>query len=368
MRVSSVELRLVKLPLVSPFETSFGREAEKAALIVRMACDGIEAWGECVAGEGPWYSYETLATAWHVIEEYLAPLLLDRELEDPIDVNRLFARVRGHNMAKACLEMAAWDAFAKREGMPLSALLGGTRESIECGVSIGIQESVDRLVEVVGRFLEQRYRRIKVKIKPGYDVEVLRRLRREYPDILLSADANAAYAEEHFPLLMRLDEFNLLMLEQPLGADELVAHAELQGALKTPICLDESIHSLGAAKAALRLGSCRVINIKPGRVGGHLASKQLHDLCKAHGVPVWIGGMLETGIGRAHNIALASLDNFRLPGDLSASDRYFHEDIVEPPFRLKPDGTMDVPKGPGIGVEVKLDFVEKITLKKKLLR
>lgn len=368
MIVRAVELRLIRLPLVAPFETSFGREEQKTSLIVRLLCDGIEAWGECVAGEGPWYSAETLATAWHVIEEYLAPSLLGREVSDPAQVSGLFSRIRGHNMAKACLEMAMWDAFAKQEGVPLSGLLGGVRRSIECGVSVGIQPSTAQLVSLVGRYLEKGYRRIKVKIKPGYDVEVVRELRRAYPDMLLSVDANAAYSEAHFELLRALDDFSLLMIEQPLGPDELVAHAELQGLLKTPICLDESIDSLGAARAALRLGSCRVVNIKPGRVGGHLASKRLHDLCKAHGVPVWIGGMLETGIGRAHNIALASLENFKLPGDLSASDRYFAEDIVEPPFTLKPDGTMDVPQRPGIGVDVKQDMLQRVTLKKSTIR
>lgn len=364
MRIERVELRLIELELVEPFETSFGRETNRKAIIVALKSGGATGWGECVAGSGPWYSYETVKTAWHVLEDHIIPELLGRELAGPEVLIEKLARIRGHNMAKACVEMAFWDLTAKLKEVSLSKLLGGTKEEIESGISIGIQKSVSELLKVIERRLGQGYRRVKIKIKPGWDLEVVRQVRQKYPSTLLMADANSAYTLNDVALFKALDEFNLLMIEQPLDYDDLVDHATLQKELKTPICLDESIKTPDDARKALELGSGKIINIKPGRVGGFSNSKRIHDDCLARGVPVWCGGMLETGIGRAHNVALASLPGFSLPNDISASERYYKHDLVEPPFTLNPDGTIDVPRGPGIGVEVLHDQLAKATLKR----
>jgi len=362
MRIERAELRLIELPLAEPFETSFGREIHKRAIIVALHGDGATGWGECVAAPGPWYSYETVETAWWVLEEFLIPRVLGEELEARGVWGRI-APVRGHPMAKAVLEMASWDLEAKLEGVPLAALLGGTKERVESGISIGIKGSLPELLEEIARRLDEGYPRIKLKIKPGWDLEILEEVRERFPGIKLQVDANAAYTLEDLPRLKELDRFGLLLIEQPLGYDDLVDHALLQGELATPLCLDESISSLGAAKAALTLRSCRIINIKPGRVGGFTQSLAIHDECRAKLVPVWCGGMLETGIGRAHNVALASLPGFSLPNDISASRRYFDRDIIEPEFTLNKDGTVSVPQGPGIGVEVLEDRLEEVTIK-----
>ncbi|MCL4394641.1 MAG: o-succinylbenzoate synthase [Chloroflexi bacterium] len=361
MKIDRIELRHLKMGLIAPFETSFGIEKDEEHIIVRVDAGGVTGWGECPVNPGPFYSYETTQTAWHVLRDFVVPWVLHQELADAESAMALCSRVRGHNMAKAGLEFALWDAFAKGRGVSLSKMLGGTREQIAVGVSVGIQPSPDVLVERVRGFLRQGYGRIKIKIAPGRDIQYVEAVRRSFPDVMLQVDANSAYTLKDIDRLRWLDDYNLLLIEQPLGNDDIFDHSKLQRELKTPICLDESIHSLEDAKAALELHSCRVINIKPARVGGYGESKRIHDLCASQGVPVWHGGMLESGIGRAGNVALASLPNFTLPGDISASKRYYHQDIVEPEFTVDGKGMMAVPAGAGIGVEVLVDRLERVT-------
>jgi len=362
MRIEHIELRHIKMHLVAPFETSFGVETDEEHIIVRVDADGVTGWGECAASAEPFYSYETTQTAWHILCDFLVPSILREDIASVDDAIRRFVRVRGHNMAKAGLEAALWDVFAKARGVSLSKMLGGTRERIAVGVSVGIQSSPDALVERVEGYLRDGYRRIKLKIAPGRDVAFVAAVRHAFPDILLQVDANSAYTLDDIELLRALDDYNLLLIEQPLGHDDIYEHSKVQRELRTPICLDESIRSVADARAALELGSCRIINIKPGRVGGFTESKRIHDWCASRSVPVWCGGMLESGIGRAGNVALASLPNFTLPGDISASKRYFTEDIIEPEFEIAGDGTMAVPIKPGIGVEVGLDRLERVTV------
>ncbi len=368
MRIDRLELRLLKLPLVQSFETSFGRTVDKVFVLVRLHGDGLEAWGECVADETPYYSAETNDTAWHVIREFLAPTLLGLDVAHPREVFRAFRAVRGHNMAKAALEMAAWDLYARREGVPLARALGGSRARIASGVSIGIQESFERLAARIQAELDAGYRRVKIKIKPGWDVDVVRQVRARFGGIPLMVDANAAYGLEDAGHLAGLDAFGLMMIEQPLDYEDIADHARLQRRLSTPICLDESIHSPRAARDAVEAGACRIINIKPGRLGGFAESIAVHDLCAAAGVPVWHGGMLESGIGRVHNIHLSTLPNFTLPGDVAASRRYFVPDLVDPAVEVAADGTIAVPDGPGLGVAVDLDRVEHATQRFEALR
>src|SRR5262249_47386303 len=322
IRIDRMTLRLVRLPLVAFFETSFGRIYDRTFILVSLHGGGAEGLGECVAEVDPYYSAETTVTAWHVIKDFLAPIVLGRPFEHPRDVFGALARVRGHNMAKAAVEMAAWDLAARQRGVPLSRLLGGTRTEIPSGVSIGIQDSIDQLFDTIAREEAAGYQRIKIKVKPGWDVDVAAAVGDRFGDVPLMVDANAAYTLEDAPHLAAFDRFGLMMIEQPLDYDDIRDHAALQRGLRTPICLDESIHSVRAAEDALALGACGIINIKRGRVGGHAQSIRLHDVCAARGVPVWHGGMLESGIGRAHNIHLASLPNFSLPGDIAASRRY----------------------------------------------
>jgi O-succinylbenzoate synthase len=352
MKIEAIELRQIRLRLTAPFATSFGTTLDRSCIVVAVHGEGVTGLAECVAFEGPWYSYETLGTAWHVMADYLVPRLLGLDLDEPTDVWTALGPVRGHNMAKAALEMACWDLVARARGVPLSNLLGATRDRVPVGVSVGIQSSPEALVEVVGGFLADGYRRIKLKIAPGRDIAFVAAVRNAYPDALLQVDANSAYNLEDIDTFQRLDVFDLLLIEQPLGPDDIVDHARLQPQLKTPLCLDESIHSPDDARHALDLGSCRIINIKPGRVGGHRQSTAIHDLCLSRQAPVWCGGMLETNIGRAHNVALASLPGFRLPGDISASARYYAHDIAEPGFVLNDDSTLTVPTAPGIGVDL----------------
>ncbi len=352
MRIESIELRQVQLELTAPFTTSFGTTLERSCVIIAVHGAGVTGLGECVAFDGPWYSYETIATAWHVISEFLAPRLLQADLTEPEDVWTVFAAVRGHNMAKAALEMACWDLFARCGGVSLASLLGGSRDRVPVGVSVGIHSSPEALVETVGRFLADGYRRIKLKIAPGSDIQFVVAVRAAYPEALVQVDANSAYTLADTSTFRQMDGLNLLLIEQPLGPDDMVDHVQLQRELTTPICLDESIHSPDDARHALELGSCRIINIKPGRVGGHSQSRAIHDLCLSRAAPVWCGGMLETNIGRAHNIALASLPGFSLPGDISASARYYERDIAGPGFVLNEDSTITVPAGSGIGVEL----------------
>lgn len=360
--IERVEQRRIMMPLLHPFETSFGREDTADRIITAVYADGLVGWGEAPVELLPLYSAETTETCWHVQRDMLIPLLLENAVEHASDLPALFTPVRGHNMAKAGLEAAVWDLEARRVGISVADLVGGVRKRVDVGVSIGVQASVDALLDRIAAFLAEGYRRIKVKIKPGWDEPVIASIRARFPDVPLMVDANSAYTLDDAAMLTALDGYDLLMVEQPLAYDDLLDHAALQRRMETPICLDESITTLGRAREALEFGSCRIINIKPARVGGITASKRIHDLCEANGIPVWCGGMLETGIGRAHNLAVATLPNFTLPGDISASSRYWAEDIVEPAFTLNDDGTMDVPRGAGIGVEVQRDRLDRWTV------
>ncbi len=363
MIIERLELRLLRLPLVRFFETSFGRVYDRTFLLVRLDGGGVTAWGECVADNDPYYSAETVETAWHVIAAFLAPLVLGVRFGHPREVFPALRRVRGHHMAKAAVEMAAWDLFATQAGVPLSAALGGTRACVAAGVSIGIQDSIEQLTDRVAAELADGYQRVKIKVKPGWDVAAAAAVRRRFGQVPLMVDANAAYGLEDAEHLARFDQFSLLMIEQPLDYDDIADHAALQRRLATPVCLDESVHSVRRGREAIDAGACRIINIKPGRVGGHGESIRLHDLCASRGVPVWHGGMLESGIGRAHNLHLSSLANFSLPGDVAASRRYYQPDLIDPPIDVAPDGTIGVPVGPGIGVHVVAERVERATIR-----
>jgi O-succinylbenzoate synthase len=377
MSIERIELRLVQMPLIAPFETSFGVETVEEHIIVRVDGDGITGWGECVASEGPWYSYETNQTAWHVLRDFLIPLLFQTAIRAAHELPRVVARVRGHHMAKAGLEAALWDWFAKGQNKSLAQMFNAQQsaqrdavlpERIAVGVSIGLQATTNALVERVRAYLAEGYTRIKIKIKPGHDVELVRAIRAEFPHIRLQVDANSAYRLTDADIFRAMDDYDLLLIEQPLSNDDMFQHIQLQRALKTAICLDESIHSADDAEAALELGACRIINIKPGRVGGYTEAIKIHDVAAAHNAAVWCGGMLESGIGRAGNLAIAALPNFKLPGDLSASRRYFHQDLVEPEFQVDADGTMRVPTGPGIGVEVSQKNLDAVTASSQVFR
>jgi o-succinylbenzoate synthase len=367
MRIRGITLQEVRMKLVTPFETSMDRTDVRRFLLVQADVDGVIGWGECVAGETPFYSPETSDTAWHVLRDFLWPMVKGKEFASASEVWELLQQVRGHNMAKASLESAVWDAEAKQKGVPLAKLVGGTREEIACGVSIGIKKSLDELASAVQKELTAGYQRIKIKIKPGKDLEQVRRLRQDFPRIKLMVDANSAYTLNDVALLKQLEGFYLMMIEQPLGWDDLYSHVELQKQLDTPICLDECIHSEEHARAAIELGACKIINIKLGRVGGHTVSRRIHDLCQSHGIPVWCGGMLESGIGRAHNIALSTLPNFTLAGDVAASKRYWDQDIILPEVTVSPQGTIRVPTAPGIGFEPRLDLIDNFTVRKERL-
>ncbi|HEX6938633.1 MAG TPA: o-succinylbenzoate synthase [Longimicrobiales bacterium] len=361
MQIDRITLQQIRLRLVEPFRISSGETHERTILLVKLDGDGVRGYGECVAGEAPNYSSETVETARIVLERWLIPAVLGRAFDAVDDLAAALDRAaKGHAMAKAALEMAAWDLEAKRRGVSLSRLLGGVRDAVPAGVSIGIQPDIDTLLRRIESYAAEGYRRIKLKITHGWDEQVLDRVRARFPDLPLTVDANAAYRPAEIRHLLALDRFDLDMVEQPFAADELLALAELQAELRTPVCLDESITSAARCAEALYLRSGRIVNIKPGRVGGHGASIRIHDLCAEAGIPVWCGGMLESGIGRAHNVALASLPNFRLPGDTSASRRYWARDIVHPAFELGPDGTIAVPDGPGIGVDVDEEFLASI--------
>jgi len=353
------------MPLVHFFETSFVRTTERRILLAELHCEGISAWGECVAGENPFYSEESVDTAWYALVRYLAPAIVGKQFERACECVRLFAPLRGHRMAKAALENALWEAEAMERNLPLWKLLGGTLREIPCGVSIGIQDSVEQLREKVAIELAAGYQRIKLKVKPGWDVAVLEQMRRRWPDILLSCDANSAYTLDDVETLKSFDRFQLLMIEQPLWSDDFYFHAQLQKQLQTAICLDEAIVNARVAQAALEVGSCRIINIKVGRVGGFSEAVRIHDICRQHGIPVWCGGMLEAGIGRSHNIALSTLPNFSLPGDVSASKRYWAEDIIDPPVEVSPQGTISVPDKAGRGFAVKRELIEELTTRRE---
>jgi len=371
LRIERIVLREIRLPLKEPFRISSGVVSERRiALLELLATDGTVGWSECVAGEQPNYSSETIDTAWLAMREWLAPRVLGRTYDGPQTVFAALDRsVCGHNMAKAAIEMGCWDVAARQANLPLSKLLGGARDRVATGISIGIQENPEALAERARAAYERGYRKIKVKIQPGADVDYVRAVRRELgPAVHLMADANSAYTLNDAGHLQQLDAFNLIMIEQPLSRDDLLRHAELQRRLTTPLCLDESITSVDRAEDMISLGAGRIINIKPGRVGGFAVSKAIHDLCHRNAIPVWCGGMLESGVGRAHNVALASLPNFTLPGDLSPSARYWTRDIVEPEWTMDADGMVHVPLDrPGIGVAVDMDFVDQITVRREVL-
>jgi O-succinylbenzoate synthase len=367
LKIEAITLREIRMPLVHFFETSFGRTTERRILLLTVHTDGPEGWGECVAGEDPFYSEESIDTAWYALRQYLAPALLGQSIEKGSDAAALFARVRGHRMAKGALENALWDAEAQQRNVPLWQLLGGTQPESACGVSIGIQNSVEQLLEKIETEVNAGYRRIKVKCKPGWDVQIFERIRGRWPQILLSCDANSAYTLDQVEHLKQFDRFNLLMIEQPLWHDDFYFHAQLQKQLKTKICLDEAIHGPRDAQAAIELGACKIINIKVGRVGGFSQAVAVHNVAQKAGIPVWCGGMLESGIGRSHNIALSSLPNFTLPGDVSASKRYWKEDIIEPEVRVSSEGLIQVPNTPGRGFTIKHDLIEKLTTRQERL-
>jgi len=359
MRVESLELRRIGMPLVAPFETSFGVQTARDILLVRAVTSDGEGWGECVAGEEPTYSPEYVDGAQQVITRHLAPRLFARDELSADDVATILRPVHGHQMAKACLEMALLDAELRARGESFATRFGAVREAVDCGVSVGIHPTIPELLKTVGGYLDQGYRRIKLKIKPGWDVEPVRAVRDRFGDVPLQVDANTAYREEDGEHLAELDEFDLLLIEQPLPEEQVLGHARLAKVVRTPICLDESIHSIQAAVDAIELAACRIVNIKPGRVGGYLEAMRIHDVCRENGIPVWMGGMLETGLGRAGNVAMAAMPGFTLPGDTSASDRYYHRDITEP-FVLE-DGRLRVPPGPGLGVTVDEARLDEVT-------
>lgn len=368
MNIERIELFHIRIPLVAPFETSFGVTAERETILARVVADGVTGWGESVAEADPGYSYETVTTNWHVMRDYLIPALLRAPIGDPREAPARFGWVRGHPMAKAALEAALWDIAAQQASLSLRDYIGRVtgrpmKDRVVVGVSIGIQPTTEKLVERVAYFLQYGYLRIKIKIKPGRDLPDARAVRAAFPDCMLMVDANSAYTLRDADLFRQMDDLNLLMIEQPLGYDDIYEHSKLQPQIKTPICLDESIHTPDHARLAIELGACKIINIKQGRVGGLTHAIAVHDICEAHGVPVWCGGMLETGIGRALNLALAALPNFTLPSDLSASNRYYNPDVIEPPFTINSDGTLSVPTGLGLGVNVVPERLQKITLR-----
>jgi O-succinylbenzoate synthase len=368
MRIDAIILRELHMPLVRPFETSFGVTRDRRVLLAESQSEGLTGWGECTAAERPFFSAEWTDSAWMVIVQELAPALTATPPQHGGECPRIFRQVRGNHMAKATLENAIWDIEAQREGIPLSQLLGGVRDTISCGVSIGIQPSIPELLSVIERELAAGYQRIKLKCKPGWDVEVFERVRNRWPGIMLSCDANSAYRLRDADHLATFDAFDLLMIEQPLWHNDFYYHSMLQKRLNTPICLDESIHNRRDALAAIEMESCRIINIKLGRVGGFSEAIAVHNAAQERGIPVWCGGMLETGIGRSHNIALSSLENFTLPGDVSASARYFAEDIIEPEVTVSATGEIAVPDTPGRGYEVRTDLVERLTVRKETIR
>ncbi len=368
MKIEAITLREIQMPLVHFFETSFGRVHSRRIVLLTVHCDGVEGWGECVASEDPFYSSEWIESAWLTITRHLAPAVLGRELSSARESAGLMAKVRGNRMAKAAIENALWDAEARQKQQPLWKLLGGVRREIQCGVSIGIQDSVEQLLDKIEGELAAGYRRIKVKVKPGWDVNVLERIRARWSDIVLSCDANSAYTLDEVEHLRKFDRFSLLMIEQPLWNDDIYYHARLQRELRTAICLDESIRHARDAAAAVETGACRIVIIKVGRVGGFSEAKKVHDVCEANNVSVWCGGMLESGVGRAHNIALSTLENFRLPGDVSASKRYWKEDIIDPEVEVSAQGTIPVSDEAGTGYRIRQDLIEKLSTRKETVR
>ncbi|HEX4168777.1 MAG TPA: o-succinylbenzoate synthase [Bryobacteraceae bacterium] len=365
IQVERIVLRHIKMPLVHFFETSFSRTYERDIVLVELQADGVSGWGEVTAGENPFYNEEWTASIWPLLIDYVAPRILHHRFERAAEVGARTAHIRGHLMARGGVEAAFWDLEAQQKNEPLwQTIGGGARHEIACGVSIGIQDSVEQFLEKVETELTAGYQRIKMKIKPGWDVDVIRRTRERFPGIKLMADANSAYTLCDVDRLKALDEFYLMMIEQPLAHDDIIDHAKLQAQIETPICLDECIRTLHHAEQAIQLNAGRIINIKLGRVGGFEQAKKIHDLCQANAIPVWCGGMLESGIGRAHNIALSTLPNFVLPGDVSASKRYWQRDITTPPIEVKPAGTITVSNAPGFGYEIDKDYLESLVVRR----
>ncbi|TCT19381.1 O-succinylbenzoate synthase [Melghiribacillus thermohalophilus] len=362
IKMEKLILHQLRMALKSPFSTSFGTFREKDFFIVEIDDgEGNQGFGESVAFSSPWYNEETVKTNEHIMKDFLIPLLFEHDIYHPDEVIQLFAPIRRNQMAKAAIEGAVWDLYAKQKELTLAEALGGKKTTIDVGISIGIQPTVEDLLEVIEKHAAEGYKRIKLKIKPGWDVDVIRQVRKPFPDISLMVDANSAYTLKDLDHLKQLDEFNLMMIEQPLAHDDIIQHAKLQKAIQTPICLDESIHSYDDARNAIELGSCKIINIKIGRVGGLTESKRIHDLCRANDIPVWCGGMLEAGVGRAHNIALTTLDHFVFPGDTAGSSRYWEEDIIHPEVVVK-NGEIRVPDKPGIGYDINRSALGKYTV------
>jgi len=368
MKIDQVELREIQMPLISFFETSFGRTTVRRIILVRVFSQGTIGYGEATSPEEPYYNHESTGTAWHVLKDFIIPKILRSNIGKPDDVAPLLKPIRGHNMAKASVECAIWDLYARQVQKPLHQVIGGRRRLINCGVSLGIQDTVAELLKKIERELKAGYQRIKIKIKPGWDVEVVKQIRRQFPDIVLMCDANSAYTLKDLDLLRQLDEFRLLMIEQPLAWNDILDHIKLQRVLQTPVCLDESILDSEDARKAIEAGACKIVNIKLGRVGGHAESRKVHDVCEAHSIPVWCGGMLESGIGRAHNIALSSLQNFLLPGDVSASKRYFQRDLIDPEVEVDSQGRISVPDEAGIGFQPNLQRIEQVTVRTEMIR
>ena len=365
MRIESILLRELKMRLKAPFETSSEVTWDRRVLLIEAGADGVRGWGEITAAENPFYNAETTDTAWHVVRDFMVPLVLGKSVASATEIQSLLDPIRGHEMAKAGVENAIWDIEAQQRGLPLARLLGGTLPEVPCGVSIGIQDSIATLLAKIDSELRAGYQRVKLKIKPGKDLAVVGAVRQHYPEIKLMVDANSAYRLEQIELLRAFDQYDLMMIEQPLAWDDIYQHALLQAQLRTPICLDECIHNPSHADAAINMGACRIINIKLGRVGGHTQAKQVHDICVRNSIPVWCGGMLESGIGRAHNIAMSALPGFVLPGDVSASQRYWEEDIIEPEVEVSSAGTIRVPETPGLGYDIRRKRVEELTVRQE---
>jgi O-succinylbenzoate synthase len=368
MHIDEIELFVVSMRLVAPFETSFGVDEDRECIIIRVRSGGVSGWGECVASNYPGYSPETTGTAWHVLEQFFIPAILGKRIEAVDQYRSLIGRYKGHQLARAGLEMALWDLIGRIEGHSLREIFDGSRSRVPVGVSVGIKPNETKLLEVVEEYLQSGYRRVKLKIKPGVDLQIVTAVRNAYPGLGLQVDANSAYTLENSTVFKEMDEFELILIEQPLAEDDIIDHGRLQGLINTPLCLDESILHLRHARQAIETNACKIINIKPGRVGGLSEAIAIHDYCKSFDVPVWCGGMLETNIGRAANLAVASLPGFVLPGDISASERYYDEDIADPDFVLNEDSTIDVPDGPGLGVTIREDSLKKFTLKREVFR
>ncbi|HSM56622.1 MAG TPA: o-succinylbenzoate synthase [Candidatus Sulfomarinibacteraceae bacterium] len=370
MKIEAIDLYHISMTLVAPFVTSFGPQQRRDSLILTLHAGGLSGWGECVATNTPGYSYETVGTAWHILGDFLIPAVLGRTIQEPWELPSMLSSVRGHPLAKATLDQAVWDATAQRDGLSLAEKLcqpyeEAPRDRVSVGVSIGIQPSIEETLDVIRAHLDEGYGRIKLKIKPGHDLTLARAARQAFPGVPVMLDANSAYTLDDAPLFQAMDELDLLMLEQPLGYEDIYDHSRLRPQIKTPLCLDESIHSADHGRLALALGACDIINIKPARVGGWTEARRLHDLCREHDVPVWCGGMLESGVGRAGQLALASLPGFTLPGDISATDRYYHHDITAPFTLNAEDSTIDVPRGPGLGIEIDHDRLAAVTVRKE---